>query len=212
MKHFSMQDWIDFARGIKEQELTVAMQRHLEVGCAKCMKNLGIWRHFVKFANQEGRYTPPESSVRVVKASFAVRQVMAFRAEKFELATLVFDSSQGAVAAGVRGSHASARQLLYKSGSVCVDMRMQPKPGSDSVVLMGQLLDSTAPAQGMGDVPVSLLCKGDTLSRKKTNHVGEFEFGFGVLLSVHLVFGIGESRLLVVPVPKANTELGQSVM
>jgi hypothetical protein len=53
----------------------------------------------------------------------------------------------------------------------------------------------------MGGVPVSLLCEGDTLFRKKTNQVGEFEFGFGALRTVHLVFGIGESRLLVVPVP-----------
>jgi hypothetical protein len=212
MKHFSMQDWVDFARQVKDEELTGAMQRHLDEGCAKCLKNLEIWRHLVKFANKEGRYAPPESAVRMVKASFAARQIMSPRTEKFELATLVFDSSQVAVAAGVRGGYVSARQLLYKSGSVCIDMRVQPKPGSDSVVLMGQLLDSARPAHGIGDVPVSLLCEGDTLSRKKTNQVGEFDFGFGALRDVQLVFGIGEARLLVVPVPNADTEAGHSVM
>ena len=202
MKHFSIQDWIDFVRRVKDKKLTLAMQRHLDEGCAKCMKNMEIWRRVMKFAKKEGLYGPPDASVRLVQASFALPQGLPTRSQKFELAMLVFDSSQVTrVAAGVRGSHTSARQLLYKSGSVCVDMRMQPKPGSDSVVLMGQLLDSTSPAQGMGGVPVSLLCEGDTLSRKKTNQVGEFEFGFGALHTVHLVFGIGESRLLVVPVP-----------
>jgi hypothetical protein len=205
MEHFSMQDWVDFARGVKEEEMTTKMQQHLDEGCAKCSKNLDIWRHVMKFAKKEALYTPPESSIRLVEASFAMRQLMSARTKKFELAMLVFDSSEvRTVAAGVRGSHASARQLLYKSGSVCIDMRMQPKPGSDSVVLMGQLLDSSQPAHGIGDVPVSLLCEGDTLSRKTTNQVGEFEFGFGALRDVQLVFGFGDSRLLVVPVPNAS--------
>jgi hypothetical protein len=205
MKHFSMQDWVDFVRGFKEEEVAMAMQGHLDKGCVECLKNMETWRHVMKFAKNEGRYTPPQSAIRVVEASFAMRQLMSARTEKFELAMLMFDSSQVAtVTAGVRGRHASARQLLYKSGSVCIDMRMQPKPGSDSVVLMGQLLDSSRPAHGIGDVPVSLLCEGDTLSRKTTNQVGEFEFGFGAVHDVQLVFGIGESRLLVVPVPNAN--------
>lgn len=205
MKHFSMQDCVDFARGVTEEEVTAKMQQHLDEGCVKCFKNLEIWRRVMKFAKKEAQYAPPESAIRLVEASFAMRQLMVARTEKFELAMLVFDSSQvAAVTAGVRGGYAAARQLLYKSGTVCIDMRMQPKPGSDSVVLMGQLLDSSRPAHGIGDVPVSLLCEGDTLSRKTTNQVGEFEFGFGARHDVQLVFGIGESRLLVVPVPNAS--------
>jgi hypothetical protein len=205
MKHFSTQDCVDFVRGVSEKAMTAQMQYHLDEGCDKCFKNIEIWRQFMKFAEKEAQYTPPESSIRLVEASFAMRQLMTARTEKFELATLVFDSSRvSPVTAGVRGGYAAARQLLYKSGSVCIDMRMQPKPGSDSVVLMGQLLDSSRPAHGIGDVPVSLLCEGDTLSRKTTNPVGEFEFGFGAFRDVQLVFGIGESRLLVVPVPNAS--------
>jgi hypothetical protein len=206
MKHFSMQDCVDYARGVMEEEEIANIQRHLKEGCAKCLKKIEIWRHVMKFAKKEAQYAPPESSIRVVEASFAMRQLMSAHTEKFELAMLVFDSSQVKTAtAGVRGGYAPGRQLLYKSGSVCIDMRMQPKPGSDSVVLMGQLLDSSRPAHGIGDIPVSLLCQGDTLSRKTTNQVGEFEFGFGAVRDVQLVFGIGESRLLVVPVPNANS-------
>lgn len=205
MKHFSMQDCVDFVRAVKEKEVITKMQQHLDEGCVQCFKNIEIWRRVMKFAKKEGQYAPPESALRLVEASFAVRQLMSARTKKFELATLVFDSSElTPITAGVRGSSASARQLLYKSGSVCIDMRMQPKPGSDSVVLMGQLLDSSRPAHGIGDVSVSLLCEGDTLSHKTTNQVGEFEFGFGALRDVQLVFGMGGSRMLVVPVPNAS--------
>ena len=205
MKHYSMQDCVDFARGVLEESVIAQMQQHLDEGCDKCSKNIEVWRHVMKFAKKEGQCAPPESSIRLVEASFAIRQLMSARTKKFELATLVFDSSEVTpITAGVRSSAASARQLLYKSGSFCIDMRMQPKPGSDSVVLMGQLLDSSRPAHGIGDVPVSLLCEGDTLSHKTTNQVGEFEFGFGILRDVQLVFGMGESMMLVVPVPNPS--------
>jgi hypothetical protein len=212
MKHFSMQDWIDFARQTKERSQAIAMQRHLDEGCTKCLKNLEAWRQVVDFANKEIAYAPPESSVRNVKASFALCKVTSLPAASFELARLVFDSAQEVVAAGVRGAFVSARQLLYKSGNLCIDMRMQPKPGSDSIVLFGQLLDSTTPAHGIGDVTVSLLSEGDMVSRKKTNDVGEFDFGFGALRHVQLVFGIGGRRALVVPVPDPEAEPGQPVM
>lgn len=133
MKHFSMQDCVDFARGVTKEEVTAEMQQHLDEECVKCLKNLELWRHVMKFAKKEAQYAPPESSIRVVEASFAMRQLMSARTEKFELAMLVFDSSQvKAVTAGVRGGYAAARQLLYKSGSVCIDMRMQPRPASSN--------------------------------------------------------------------------------
>jgi hypothetical protein len=105
----------------------------------------------------------------------------------------------------MRSGHATARQLLYKSGSVCIDMRMQPTPGSESIVLIGQLLDSMSPGQGMGGVSVSLMSKGDTVSRKKTNDAGEFDFGLEPLRDVQLVFGIGDSRTIVVSVPEGGS-------
>jgi hypothetical protein len=131
-------------------------------------------------------------------------------AGKLELARLLFDSALQPIAAGVRGSTAVVRQLLYRSGSVCIDMRMQPKLGSDSVVLMGQLLDSAKPAHGISGVPVSLLSKGDTVSRDKTNEVGEFDFGIDALSQMQLVFGMGDSRTIVVPVPDGESGRGLS--
>src|SRR5258708_23235922 len=99
MKHFFMPDWVDFARGVKDEEPTLAMQRHLDEGCAKCLKNLEIWRHVMKFAEKEGLYAPLESSVRMVEASFVVRQGMSPGTENFDLPMLVFDSSQVTTAA-----------------------------------------------------------------------------------------------------------------
>jgi hypothetical protein len=129
-----------------------------------------------------------------------------FLQEEFELAELVFDSAkQGNAVAGIRGSVAIARQLLYQAGSVCIDMCMQPTPGSDVVVLIGQLLDSKRPDHGIKDIPVHLLCEGNAISRKTTNDVGEFEFGIESPQELQLSFGITGRRKLIVPIPSSKT-------
>ena len=205
MNHFSIGDWIDFARQVEGNAPTNAIEQHLDEGCSRCLKTLAIWRHVVDIAKLQNTWEPPAWAVRAVNTSFALRKGVQFPAGKLEWATLVFDSAFEPEAAGVRGSSAVVRQLLYKSGSVCIDMRMQPKPGSDSVVLMGQLLDSTKPDHGVSGVPVSLLCQGDTVSRAKTNDVGEFDFGITALDHLQLVFGIGGNRTIIVPVPDGES-------
>jgi len=152
---------------------------------------------------------PPETALHAVKAGFGLRKVVVFPSGKLDLAVLQFDSECQPLAAGMRSGAGSARQLLYKSGSVCIDMRMQPTPGSESILLIGQLLDSLNPGHGIGGIPVSLLAKGDTLFRKKTNDVGEFDFGVKPVHAMQLVFGIGESRTIVVSVPEATAHTGR---
>lgn len=124
-----------------------------------------------------------------------------------EMASLVFDSSSLPAPDGIRGASPSARQLLYRSGSVCIDISLQPKPGTDSVVLIGQLLDSASPNRGMSDVAVSLVSEGDTVACKKTNNFGEFDFGFETLHRSQLIIGIGGFKTIVVPVPDTGFEV-----
>jgi len=211
MEHFSSQDWIDFARQAAQPERARSMKQHLDEGCDKCSNNCTLWRNIVEFAQREHSFQPPEFVLRMVKASFAVQKLLALPGGQFEMAQLVFDSARQVAAAGVRGGPASPRQLLYRSGTVCIDMRMQPKPGSEAVVLLGQLMESSQPAHGIGGVPVSLLSEGDTVSRKKTSTDGEFDFGFESLHDLHLIFGMGPHKKLIVPVP-ADAGLGSAAL
>lgn len=153
---------------------------------------------------QKRHVEPPETSLQAVKAGFRLRKVVSFPSGKLDLATLQFDSNRQPLVAGVRSGHSAARQLLYKSGTVCIDMRMQPTPGSESFLLIGQLLDSVNPGHGIGGIPVSLLSRGDTVSRKETNQDGEFDFGLKPGSDAQLVFGIGDSRTIVVAVPESR--------
>jgi hypothetical protein len=205
MEHYSIQNWVDFVRKVTDAQTTTAMQEHLNEGCTKCSKSVQLWRFVMDETQQLNRAEPPESSVRSVNAGFRIRKVVPFPSGKLDLAVLQFDSDVRPIMAGVRGSvQTSARQLLFRSGTVCIDMRMQPTPGSESIVLIGQLLDSMNPGHGIGGIPVSLLSKGDTVSRKRTNDDGEFDFGVRPSKDMQLVFGIGDSRTIVVAVPEAH--------
>jgi len=202
MEHYSTSEWIDFVREVKHGRRTDAMQAHLDKGCIRCTKEVSIWREIVKLAKQE---QPPESAVRIVKASFGMRKAGLNKGREISIATLVMDSLRQPLTAGVRGSFASVRQLLYKAGTVCIDLHISPKPGSESVVLVGQLLDSVQPSKALSDIPVELLQSGNSVSSKKTNARGEFDFGLDASEETQLAFGL-DNRTLVVPIPDANSD------
>lgn len=197
--HFSAEEWVDFARKIRGSGRSGAMQQHLEEGCDVCTRNFATWMRLVEFAKQEGNYAPPDFAVRQVTGNFGLSRKASSELRKVEMASLVFDSSSVAVV-GVRSATATGRQLLYRSGSMCVDLQLLPKPGTQSVVLIGQLLDLLRPKKG---IPVSLMKLGNSVSNKKTNDHGEFDFGFKDSASMHLSFDLEGGRTLVVPVPGA---------
>ena len=205
MRHFSSQEWIDFARQVADARQADLMQKHLSTGCSKCLNDLEIWRSVAQLGRQEARSNPPEWAVRAAATSFRLRKVVPFCNGKIELARLFSDSALQPLAAGVRGSVAY-RQLLYKSGSIWIDMHMQPKPGSDSMVLTGQLLDATPPSRGISGVPVSLLREGGAVLWDRTNDFGEFDFGTDALHHLQLVFGMPENKTIIVPVPDGESE------
>jgi hypothetical protein len=159
------------------------------------------------FAKNQNALAAPESAGRQAKSGFLAHQLN-FKRGETDVALLIFDSALQPLIEGVRGS-AAVRQMLFKSGSIFIDMQIQPTPGSDSRVLIGQLHDSAKPDHGIGGVPVSLFLEGGTVSRNETNQAGEFDFGIHALGKLHLVFGIGDSRTLIVPVPDGDS-LGYS--
>ena len=154
----------------------------------------------MSFEKSQGRSGPMSFPVGQSE-NVALQDQPDFSVAQSEVAELVFDSAKHPAAAGLRASPAQARQLLYRLGTVCVDVCMQPELGSQEIVLLGQLLDSQQPGRGMGDIPVSLLCEDRPISQNKTNAVGEFYFGFRALHGAQLVFGMTDHRKLIVPVP-----------
>lgn len=174
MKHYSSQEWADFARNVVEKEQKAGMQSHLETGCSKCAKDLGLWQRVYDTARRQVAIQPPDSVVRTVKGMYAVHGLGRSRSGKATIAQLIFDSLRSPLPVGVRAASAAPRQLLYGAGNHRIDVRFEPRVDSEKVSLVGQILDSTNPDKGVDRLPVVLLKDGQILSESWTNQFGEF--------------------------------------
>jgi len=175
MKHFSTEEWADFARGAVEGRQKGAMQSHLDTGCKQCEGLVGMWKKVHQMAQREAAYEPPQAALRTVKAMYAIHGKPSLASQP-RLATLLFDSFSAPLQAGVRSAATDARQLLFGSGDHRIDLRLEPQVDSDKVALMGQLLNSADPAATLDAVPVTLLKGRKVIAESATNRFGEFQF------------------------------------
>jgi CheY-like chemotaxis protein len=95
------------------------------------------------------------------------------------VARLVFDSFVQPMPAGVRGvSQASSRQLVYQSGSLMADLRIEPQSDFRNFALVGQIADSNKPDRQFDSIPVVLHGPKGPIALSTTNKFGEFQFNF----------------------------------
>jgi hypothetical protein len=178
MKHFSEEDWTDFARGIAPPELAAALQHHLDCGCTECLKINIMWRDILEIARDEAGPPPPDGALRAAKACYRVFKIWESASRVPTLAELVFDSFCQPAVVGLRSSRTSARQFLYKSEGVGVDIHTRVDSDSNRVLLTGQVLDSSNPNANMKDISVMLVDEREMLTQTVTNASGEFQLEF----------------------------------
>lgn len=174
MEHYSMEKWIDFARDVVGAQEKTAMQHHLESGCKQCRKVLNLWQHVHQIARHERALEPPESAVRAMKGTFAIHGPSRERRAVRSIANLLFDSALSPAQAGVRSNTSTARQLLFGVGAYRIDLRMEPQLDSDKVAVIGQVLHSTDPLEGLGALPVALVKGRKVVAETITSRFGEF--------------------------------------
>ena len=190
MKHFSMEEWIDFARNVVGPREKAEMEGHLSDGCKECSKALGLWRRVYEAGRRESAYAPPASAVAMAKGNFGLHGPRKAGRVGQAIAQLLFDSAATPLVAGVRSAGAAERQLLYGVSKYRIDVRIEPQRNTDKVALVGQVLNSTTPGESIGAVPVKL-CRGRrVLVESTTSPFGEFDlecdFGRGLQLRVTL--------------------------
>jgi len=175
MKHYKTEEWIDFARGLIEEKAKSLMQSHLETGCRECTKEARFWQRVSQTARRENAVEPPGDAIRVAKSLMATAGYAGKTARKSTLAELLFDSRRTPLPAGVRSATANARQMLYGSGNHRIDLRLEPQLDSDGIEIVGQILDSSSPEQGLKGVQVSLYSGKKMIAVSQTSQLGEFQ-------------------------------------
>ena len=200
MDHFKVEQWADFARKITPPDATAKMQRHLDTGCRDCARSLAAMKKVSELAGREATYEPESGIVRIAKALFAGQsQASANRVR--EILPLVFDSFAQPAMAGVRTAIATSRQLLYRKGGCCIDIRIEHVPGSKEAILVGQVLDSGQQGRDAASILVELMSGDKVIASTATTSYGEFQFLFPAERPLELCFGISSQNIFWIKIP-----------
>jgi hypothetical protein len=175
MKHFTTEEWIDFANQVVSGSKKREMTEHLEEGCKRCKETASLWRAVRGTAESVSKYKAPDATVRIAKAAFATANLGRQRGRSASPAELLFDSFLRPALEGARASGDSgARQMLYRAEPYQIDLHIEAKPGENRIVVIGQLLDTRQPDTPGGNVPVVISNLRGNVVHTVTNEFGEF--------------------------------------
>jgi hypothetical protein len=197
MKHFDDAAWSDFVKDVLPSPERASMQAHVDTGCKRCNAALDLWRNVLQLANQEKSFAPPEDSTHVTKSYFAALATL----DNFQV-RLVFDSLLQPGNTGIRGA-LSARQLLFETDDLSIDLRLDPRVAS--VSLIGQILERTHAKQPVPGLPIHLQEGRMQLNSTNTNPFGEFHFEFEPANGLYISILRREKPPIVLPLYKTHS-------
>jgi hypothetical protein len=174
MKHFTTEEWVDFVNDVITSNQRDAMQNHLAAGCKRCKETVSLWQRVSKTAAAEASYQPSVQTVRLAKAAFATTGLPQPQRESHSLIEVLFDSFLQPAVAGARSVVIGTRQMLYRADPYQIDIQIEPKPGSNRLVITGQLLDLSHPGVIGRDIQVTLSNRRGNTVLATTNQFGEF--------------------------------------
>lgn len=174
MKHFTTEEWIDFVNQVTPQKKQDLMRRHLGSGCKGCAEKLALWQKVRGAAALEASYQPPADSVRIVKAAYASAGMRGEEKERKSLVEVIFDSFLQPAVAGARSMATGTRQILYRADSYQIDLQIESQPGSNVLLITGQMMDVSTPEIVSRGVSVKLSNYRESLVHTVTNEFGEF--------------------------------------
>jgi hypothetical protein len=174
MKHFSTEEWVDYVNQVIASNERETMQMHLATGCKRCTETVSLWQKVSKSAAAEASYQPPADTVRLAKAAFVTSGMAQAQEASRGLIEVLFDSVLQPAVAGARSVVIGTRQMLYRADPYQIDIQIEPKPGSNRLVITGQLLDLSHPGIIGRDIQVSLSNHRGHSVIAATNQFGEF--------------------------------------
>jgi hypothetical protein len=197
-KHYDIEKWVDFVRGVIPAGQHDTMQAHLEKGCLECGEVAGLLHRIAQRAKQDASYHVPEHAARNARALYSLQRPEEVKLLPRTLAKLVYDSFREPLLAGVRSQQSVAHQLMYTAGPYCIDLRLEKDRDSRTVRLVGQIANREYASDGVPAVPVFLLSRNLVVNKTATNEFGEFTMEYAPRTGLRLFAPIpGENHIEV---------------
>jgi hypothetical protein len=202
MKHVDIENIINYLDGQGTDIERSTVETHF-AACPDCLALKQEFHGLMSALREDSTFEPPAELVQWGVDLFQpVIQPEKGGLRKI-IASLVFDTFDQPVLAGVRRVGAPPRQLLFRAGDVDVDVKIESMEANDRITLVGQVL-STA-TKFFDNTPVKLESHGIVRYRTKTNVVGEFSFDEVPKDTYHLSVDLPEGQITLFCVHRGNS-------
>jgi len=202
MRHLSIENLMNYVDGQGSDVEKSTEETHL-AGCRECSELRQEFQLLVSQLREDSSFEPPASLIEWSKNLFQpVIQPTSGGLRKI-IASLVFDTFDEPMLAGVRRVGAPPRQLLFRAGDVDVDVKIESMEANDRITLVGQVLSSAT--KFFDNTPVKLESHGIVRYRTRTNGVGEFSFDEVPKDTYHLSVDLPEGQITLFCVHRGNS-------
>jgi hypothetical protein len=172
-------------------------------GCRECSELKQEFQILVAQLREDSTFEPPAELVQWGKNLFQPIMQLETGGLRKIIASLVFDTFDQPMLAGVRRVGAPPRQLLFRAGDVDVDVKIESMEANDRITLVGQVLSSAT--KFFDNTPVKLESHGIVRYRTRTNVVGEFSFDEVPKDTYHLSVDLPEGQITLFCVHRGNS-------
>ena len=202
MRHVTVENLVNYMDGQASDVEKSTLETHL-LSCKECTDLNQEFRTLVSRLREDASFEPPADLVQWgVNLFQPVMQPQAGGLRKI-IASLVFDTFDQPMLAGVRRVGAPPRQLLFRAGDVDVDVKIESMEANDRITLVGQVLSSAT--KFFDNTPVKLESHGIVRYRTRTNVVGEFSFDEVPKDTYHLSVDLPEGQITLFCVHRGNS-------
>jgi hypothetical protein len=206
MKHYAIDQWVDFTRGIVSGADTAQMLAHLQSGCADCRRLSDFTSKLSNTCTGLASAPVPDYAVRLARAIFPIRmQDRPKRGSRLPI-EMIFDSFLVPSMAGLRSTWQVGWQGLYRAGDCSVDLRIEPELKSLRAAVIGQITSHVQPAVEMGNLPVSLRAGKVVVAETTSNRFGEFQMEYDQQTQLKLCIYLRDSKSIQVPLRKFTSD------
>jgi len=202
MRHLSAANLMNYMEGQASDVEKSTLEAHL-TSCTKCTQLKQEFQVLITNLREDASFEPPADLVQWgINLFQPVVQSQPGGLRKF-IASLVFDTFDQPMLAGVRRVGAPPRQLLFRAGDVDVDVKIESMEANDRITLAGQVLSSAT--KFFDNTPVKLESHGVVRYRTRTNVVGEFSFDEVPKDTYHLSVDLPEGQITLFCVHRGNS-------
>jgi hypothetical protein len=206
MKHYAIDQWADFTRGLKAGAELAEMQAHLESGCAKCRELSEFTTRLRVTCDRLAVVAVPESTVHLARAVFPIqRKDRPKRGNRLPV-ELIFDSFLVPSPVGLRAAWQVGWQGLYHAGDCSVDLRIEPELKSDRAAVIGQITNHVLPELEMGNLPVCLRAGKQVVAETLSNRFGEFQMEYDQQARLQLCIHLQDAKSIQVPLKRFTSD------